>query len=364
VVENGNQIWATLQNNRQIPCELMGSDPLLDLAVLRLDTQEPLELEVVKQGDSSTLFQGQFVFALGAPAGLQNSFTFGVISHKNRYLPTVTFPSSGVSSGSFNTWIQVDTAINHGNSGGPLFNLKGEVIGVNTRTLAQHQNISFALPINAIKDSARTLMSQHQIERAFVGLTLKPISNQKIRGALIEQVLPGSPAETAGIQAQDLLLEVGDHQINVFDESELPLANAILAHLTFNQPHIFLVERQHRRIRSEVTPRQREYFDDQLSTFVSWGFSGIPITQKLREYLGTISADQGIYIMVVEPNSLFARANITSGSVLLAINDQTISSFKDFKEKYDTIIQKKQETSIISIMTTEGLLETRTLQQR
>jgi hypothetical protein len=68
--------------------------------------------------------------------------------------------------------------------------------------------------------------------------------------------------------------------------------------------------------------------------------------------------------MVVEPNSLFARANITSGSVLLAINDQTISSFKDFKEKYDTIIQKKQETSIISIMTTEGLLETRTLQQR
>ncbi len=359
VIDQAEQLWCFLSDGRKFRGELLAGDPLLDIAVLRLDTPKQIEIKVAPLGDSNSLAQGQFVFALGNPAGFSNSFSFGVISHSERYLPKVSLELSGFSSGEFNTWIQVDTPINQGNSGGPLFNLKGEVIGINTRTLVHLQNISFALPIHAIQEEAQRLINQSSIERAFLGLVFREISRSQ--GVLIAHVLKGSPAEKAGFQREDILLELGPYAFRATQLNNLPEIYRNLSQLTSGKSVKALVERRQNRVKLEVIPRLRESFDNQLSEFHLWGFSGIPISEALRNYLGDISAETGIYVATVEPDSIFAQHKISTGSVISEINYKKISFFKDFKQEYDNIYQNKLEQVVLSILREDGISEVLTL---
>lgn len=360
VIEQSENIWCVLSDGSRFRAEILGEDPLCDIAILRLDTSKPLNLNAVSFGKSASLNQGQFVLALGNPGGLKNSFSFGVISHTQRYLPPVSFELTGYSSGEMNTWLQIDTPINQGNSGGPLFNLEGEVIGINTRTMINLQNVSFALPIDVVKENIQSLMTQKSVERAFIGIIFREIPSRS-NGVLVAHVLKGSPADRAGFQQEDVLLEAGPYKFSAKSLEDLPNVFFKMSQFPSNKVTKFLVERRQNRVTLEVTPRLRESYDNQLSYFSMWGFTGIPITEGFRNYLGDVTSEYGLYVTTTESEGILARHQITSGCIILSINQKPITFLRDFKDEYDYICQNKIDTVELSLLREDGISETRTL---
>ncbi len=204
VIENSDQIEVILADGRVFPAELVGRDPATDLAVLRLDAPEPLP--AVRFGDSDAARVGEWVFAIGNPFGLGGSLTAGVISARNRDI-----------GGRYDDYIQSDVTINQGNSGGPLFNLAGEVIGVNTAIFSPtgaSVGISFSIPSDIAETIVDQLIEYGEARRGWLGVNVRPINSgiaeamglARPRGALVTRVDPDGPAAQGGLEQGDLIL--------------------------------------------------------------------------------------------------------------------------------------------------------------
>jgi S1-C subfamily serine protease len=200
VVDGGATITATLASGAKVDARVVGIDPVLDIALLRLDTAVPVP--AAKLGDSSTLKVGDEVAAIGSPVGLDQSMSRGIVSGVNRLLPGLTEQ----------TMIQTDAAINPGNSGGPLVDRCGAVVGINTFISEDAQSIGFAVPINAVKNVLRQLRETGRVVRPWLGIhgrAVTPLLTSTVRlplvpGYLVEVVHDGSPADKAGIRGGNL----------------------------------------------------------------------------------------------------------------------------------------------------------------
>ena len=191
-----------------VAAKVIGADQELDLAVLKLETNQPLS--AVNLGDSAALRPGEWVIAIGNPYGLDHTVTAGVVSALGRPIQ--------IEDRLYRNLIQTDAAINPGNSGGPLLNLAGQVIGINTAVNAQAQGIGFAIPINTVKEVLDDLINRGKVVRPYLGVYMKQISSDiayslKLpdqQGALISEVVPNSPAQKAGLQALDVIRKIND----------------------------------------------------------------------------------------------------------------------------------------------------------
>lgn len=200
-------------------------DPLNDLAILKINPNQ--KLKAIKMGDSNNLKLGQLAIAIGTPLGeFTNTVTMGIISGLGRGI-TAGSPFEGYVEKLDNV-IQTDAAINPGNSGGPLINSRGEVIGVNTAIAQEGQNIGFAIPINVVKDLIRSFNERGgSFERPFIGVRYKMIDKQTailndvVEGAYIIEVVNNSPAEKAGLQPEDIIIEFDGQKVKGDDENEL-----------------------------------------------------------------------------------------------------------------------------------------------
>jgi serine protease Do len=213
VVFGKQAIFVTLDDGRKFPVILLGADPIYDLAILKIPNA-PTELPKAVLGDSSKIQIGEEVIAIGNPLGLEQTLTRGVISGVNRIIQetqmTLMLPL-----------IQTDAAINPGNSGGPLVNLCGEVIGINTATMSEAQNIGFAVPINLAKETIPELIKEGRVIRPWVGVNGKYVEKDAMailnisltEGFLIETVEPGSPAQKAGLRGGELPVMIGTLEI-------------------------------------------------------------------------------------------------------------------------------------------------------
>ena len=219
VLSGMNSIKVVLNNRREYTARLVGSDTQTDIALLKIDAQG---LPTVKIGDPKTLRVGEWVAAIGAPFGFDNSVTAGIVSAKGRSLPNENYTP----------FIQTDVAINPGNSGGPLFNLRGQVVGVNSQIYSQSggfMGISFASPIDVAMSVADQLRRNGNGERGRIGVVIQEVSYdlaksfglQAANGALISQVTPGGPADKAGLQPGDIVQSVNGE--NVKASSDLPV---------------------------------------------------------------------------------------------------------------------------------------------
>lgn len=199
VVEGANRFQVSFQNGTLLDATLVGRDPETDLAVLRVRPPRPLTW--VRWGDSDAVQVGQWAIAIGSPFGLGNSVSVGVISGRNRDLQ----------SGRFDDFLQTDAAINRGNSGGPLFNARGEVIGVNTAIVSPggaaggSVGVGFAVPSNLARQVVQDLSTLGYVRRGFIGLRSRPATPQEGSGVVVVEVLPGSPAQTGGLRPGDRL---------------------------------------------------------------------------------------------------------------------------------------------------------------
>lgn len=221
VVDGARRIVVTLADGHDLPGELVGEDPDTDTAVIRVTPPNGEKLPVARLGNSEQLQVGQLVVAIGSPAGLQSTVTTGIVSALHRTLP-------GYGGRLIEDIIQTDAAVNPGNSGGPLVNSRGEVVGINVAILQQAQGLSFAIPINTVKWVASLLMRDGEVRRAILGIAGQPgLLPQSLRRSLhieretaveVVQVVPGGPAERAGILPGDVITKVDDQLVGTVED--------------------------------------------------------------------------------------------------------------------------------------------------
>lgn len=221
VVANADRITVTLTDRREYTAEIIGTDELSDVALIKIDATG---LAAVRFGNSEQVRVGEWVLAIGSPFGLEFSAAAGIISAKSRNVPS-RGPANYVS------FIQTDVAINQGNSGGPLFNLAGEVIGINSQILSStggSNGISFAIPSNMALNVVEQLRESGAVSRGLLGVLIKDVDHALSQafdltrpyGAFVDEVQPGSPAEEAGVQNNDIILAFNG--ITIEQSSQLP----------------------------------------------------------------------------------------------------------------------------------------------
>ena len=220
VVEKADEVTVTLLDKEEFKAKVVGSDPKIDIALIKIDAKK--KLAHVPLGDSDRLEVGEWVLAIGNPFGLGHTVTAGIVSAKGRI----------IGSGPYDDFIQTDASINPGNSGGPLFNLKGEVVGINSAIVQGGQGIGFATPIQLAKSVLDQLKEKGKVTRGWLGVYIQPLTPDAAenlgisgrRGALVSDVTSGGPAEKAGIRSGDVI--VGFNGKEIRDEHELPQAVA------------------------------------------------------------------------------------------------------------------------------------------
>ena len=229
VVEGSNKVTVTLKDGQTYEGEVMGTDSLTDVAVIKIEADD---LPAVTFADSDNLQPGEWAIAIGNPLGLDNTVTTGIVSATGRTSAQVGVADKRVS------FVQTDAAINPGNSGGPLLNAKGEVIGVNTAIIQNAQGLGFAIPINAARDIAEELIAKGKVDHPFLGIQMAAItpelkqelaSQNKFNvkattGILIMDVVPDSPAERAGLKSGDVIQKIAEQEVKTADEVQQAVA--------------------------------------------------------------------------------------------------------------------------------------------
>jgi serine protease Do len=207
VVEDGTEISVKFADQREVPAKIVGRDKPADVAVLRVEDHV---LSPLKLGDSDSLEVGDWVVAIGNPFGLSHTVSAGILSAKGRTHEDV----KGLDEFGYFNFLQTDAAINQGNSGGPLLNLQGEVVGINSAIRANANNIGFAIPINMVKELLPSLLREGKVSRSGLGIIVDPVNESEAtrlgrpdrRGAFIKMIVPGGGADRAGLAAGDVIL--------------------------------------------------------------------------------------------------------------------------------------------------------------
>ncbi|MBU1674195.1 trypsin-like peptidase domain-containing protein [bacterium] len=323
---------------------VVGSDPGSDLAVLKIERSAPLT--PLSFGDSDIVRVGDWAIAVGNPFGnLEGSVTVGVVSAKGR--------SDLVIHGGaprYQDFLQTDAAINFGNSGGPLLDLGGRVIGVNTAINKSAQGIGFAIPSNYARRVLEQIVAHGRMIRGYLGArTSDHLQDGKRQGALVEAVLPGSPAQTAGLLANDVI--IGFAGEDVADDHDLQF---LVSDAEIGQVTSCLVLRDGRRIELEVVPAEEpEAGSENTAREDTWhGMSvaplggGDPRVRRLKDALG-VEGERGMMVIAVAPDGPAADAGLQPGDVILEINGRSVAGAEDFQRLREELAGSSETLSLL-----------------
>lgn len=332
VVADADEILVKLDDNREFEAEVVGYDRPSDVALLKVEAED---LPTVRFGDSDDLEVGQWVLAIGSPFGLDHTATQGIVSALNRKLPTDTYTP----------FIQTDVAVNPGNSGGPLFNLDGEVIGINAQIFSRtggFMGLSFAVPINVARDVARQLRETGTVQRGYLGVTIQSIDRDLAQsfgldrptGALIADVRPDSPAEAAGLESGDVILSYDGRRIA--DSSSLP--PMVGQTRPGAEVDVQIIRDGERRTitvkvgeleRDDPSPRDERSAEPDEEAGAALNLAVRELTQSERADLGI--GERGLLVQRVSAGPA-AQAGIRPGDILLRIGRRELGSVDDLRE--------------------------------
>jgi serine protease Do len=327
VVAGADQVQVVTSDGRNLPAVVVGSDPGTDVAVVRL-TKPPANLKVAKLGNSDALRVGDYVLAIGNPLGLGQTVTMGIVSAKNRTLDGRLID--------YADFIQTDAAINQGNSGGPLFNFGGDVVGINSAILnpARAMNVGFAIPINQAKAIADQILKSGRVGRGYLGISSVPFTPELARqvgiefepGALVGVVERGSPADAAGLKSNDLVVEIASRRI----DSGRALTQVVRSRQPGETVPLTLVRgRQRLTVQVKLTENERLRQEDVLGMAVQ------PINEQEAAALG-LPAGAGLRVLSVNPRGPVS-GSLAEGDIIVMIAAPTrtpanVASLRKFEQ--------------------------------
>jgi serine protease Do len=297
------RVVCTLPDKEELDADVIGTDPLSDITVLKLRPAKPRVFPVATFGDSSTLKVGDRVLALGSPFALSQSVTLGIISNTEMIMPALFWPFNrlrleGEDVGSIVRWIAHDAAIYGGNSGGPLINLKGEIVGVNEISLG----LAGAIPGNLAREVGFAIIRDGRVARSWIGLEAQPLlrSSTQEHGVLVSGTIAGSPAATAGFQAGDILIRLGGEDVNVRFAEELPLFNQLVMRLPRAKKVEAVVLRGADTKTLTVVPEDRESIESRPREIAEWGIAASDQTTWSMKTMRRTTRD-GVRIRGIRP---------------------------------------------------------------
>ena len=340
VAGRARRIICTLADRQEVPADLIGTDPLSDITVLKLRPATPRTFPVARFGDSSTVRRGDQVLAMGSPRALSQSVTLGVASNTEMTMPgRSALDLDGEDVGSLVRWIGHDAAIYPGNSGGPLVNLAGEIIGVNEISLG----LSGAIPGNLARQVANAIIKEGRVRRSWPGIEVQPTVGDLVRtGALISWVASGSPAASAGLQPGDILLKVNNLPTDAQFVEQVPLVNQVLFGLPIGEPATFTALRGSREMTVRLAPIERPAALSIPRELRSWGLVASNLTAFEARSLGR-QGTNGVRVVSVRNGGPVeqARPPLARDDVIVEVEGKRITSVSDLDAIGTNSIGKK-----------------------
>jgi serine protease Do len=361
VISEADEITVILTDGTRLKANVIGRDQKTDLAVLRVKPDKPLK--AVKFGDSDNIRLGEWVIAIGNPFSLGGSVTAGIVSARNR----------DINSGPYDNYIQTDAAINRGNSGGPLFNLEGEVIGVNTAIISPSGGsigIGFAVPSKIVSAVVNQLQQFGEIRRGWLGVKIQQVTDEIAeslnlkppRGALVAGIDDKGPAKPAGIEAGDIIVKFDGKDIK--EMRDLP---RIVADTPVGKSVEVVVVRKGKEEKKTVKlgrlddsekaqpasvksapPEEKSVVQKALGLQLS------PLNDELRKKYNIKDAVKGLVITDVDAASVASDKRLVPGSVIVAIEQEQVSAPADVLARVESLKKAGKKTALLLIATAEG----------
>ena len=348
VVEAAEEITVKLTDKRELKAKVIGADRRTDIALLKIDASG---LPVVRFGDPNRIKVGEWVIAIGSPFGFENTVTAGIVSAKGRSLPQENFVP----------FIQTDVAVNPGNSGGPLFNLRGEVVGINSQIYSRtggFMGLSFAIPIDVAQDVANQLKTTGKVTRGRIGVVIQPLTREladgfglpRAQGALVNSVEKGGPAEKAGIEAGDVILRFDGKVVN--SSEDLPRmvgatkpGSRATVQVWRNKATRDLQVTVAELVEDKVQRQSRRGGKPPAAAPSLYGMSLTELTDAQRKEL---KVEGGVLVDNVQGAA--QRAGIRRGDVILAVNNQDVKSVEQFRE----LMGQVEKGRIVALLVRRG----------
>ena len=354
VVDGADEINVRFTDKREFKAKVIGADRRTDIAVIKIDATSPLP--AVKFGDPTKLKVGEWVVAIGAPFGFENTVTAGIVSAKGRSLPQENFVP----------FIQTDVAINPGNSGGPLFNMRGEVVGINSQIYSRtggFMGLSFAIPIDVALDIQKQLREKGRVARGRIGVVIQEVTRDlatsfgldRPRGALVNSVEKGSPADKAGVEATDIIVSFDGKQVEA--SSDLP---RIVGSTRPGSQSSLEVWRKGRTQKLSITVAELQ--EDRIAGAAPSGREkprAEAPANRLGIVVGELSAEQrkglglnyGIVVTEVRPDS---KADVRKGDVLLTVVHKGQHTELKSVEQFNRLLNGLDKNAVITLQVRRG----------
>jgi len=362
VIQDAEEIKVILQDNTSLDAELLGRDPKTDIALLKVKLEKGLKIEEVSLGNSDKMRVGDWVVAIGNPFGLGGSVTAGIVSARGR----------NIQAGPYDDFIQTDASINKGNSGGPLFNLDGEVIGINTAIYSPSGGsvgIGFSVPSNIAKSVIADLSEYGRTRRGWLGVRIQTVSDEiaenlgldGAKGALVTSVAEGGPAEKAGIEKGDVVVTFNGKDVSemrklprIVAETEVGKSVPVevwrkgkMKKLSVKVGELEVAEKNGTVTATKVTPSS--------SSVKELGMSLGSLTEKTRAQFNLPEEAKGVVILDVDANGPAAQKGIRPGELIVEVGQKEITSPDEIKKAVKSALKTDQKSLLLLIDGEEGL---------
>lgn len=364
VVADADEVIVSLHDQREFKAEIVGTDDATDIALLKIDGGD---LTAAELGDSDGLESGEWVLAIGSPFGLDHTVTAGIVSAKSR--------SIGGQSQQYIPFIQTDVAINRGNSGGPLINMEGQVVGINSQIFSAtggYMGLSFSIPINVAQDVVDQLKADGSVSRGWLGVQIQQVSRdlarvlglERTRGALVSDVVPDSPAEKAGLKPRDVIMKFNGRAVDEW-QSLPPLVGLVRPGSTVPVE----IVRDGKRRTLDVTIGELPDDEDEAGEPDTAGGPahsplGVVVENLTEQQREDLDIERGVVVSRVVSREA-RRAGVQPGDVIVSIDNKAVSNRADFRDIVEdlepgepvAVLIRRGGGSVFVALTPEGASE-------